>query len=190
MRATPISVWAQELSQSEITQAVEQDVTLVHSNPLMIEIVASYSIAIQTLIKNHNQENRLQLAFDNVKEYAKSKEVQEWLQKAVELAGNMEGTGKTFFPLEFYNPQPQMGFVKHGIVLAFYCLLKIKEIKIEEAFDFAMEQTAMLAGDTDTNCAIVGGLIGAYTGVENIDKEKLKKVLESDHKQGGQKVRP
>ena len=51
----------------------------------------------------------------------------------------MEGTGKTFFPLEFYNPQPQMGFVKHGIVLAFYCLLKIKEIKIEEAFDFAME---------------------------------------------------
>ena len=62
-----------------------------------------------------------------------------------------------------------MGFVKHGFILAFYCLLKVKAMKVEEAFDFAMEQTAMLAGDTDTNCAIVGGLIGAYTGLKNID---------------------
>ena len=41
------------------------------------------------------------------------------------------------------------------------------------AFDHAMEQTAMLAGDTDTTCAIVGGLVGAYVGVGNLPKEKL-----------------
>ena len=46
-----------------------------------------------------------------------------------------------------------------------------------EAFDWAMEQTVMLGGDTDTNCAIVGGLIGAYCGVENIDVSKKFKVL-------------
>ena len=44
---------------------------------------------------------------------------------------------------------------------------------VSEAYDFAMEQTAMLAGDTDTNCAIVGGLVGAYTGLKNIDKSKV-----------------
>ena len=38
----------------------------------------------------------------------------------------------------------------------------------------------MLAGDSDTNCAIVGGLIGAYVGVKNIDQSKVKKVLECD----------
>ena len=43
MRATPISVWSQDLSPSELKQAIEQDVTLVHSNPLMIEIVATYN---------------------------------------------------------------------------------------------------------------------------------------------------
>ena len=48
----------------------------------------------------------------------------------------------------------------------------------DEAYNHAMEQTAMLAGDTDTNCAIVGGLVGAYVGVSKIPKEKLKKVLE------------
>ena len=36
----------------------------------------------------------------------------------------------------------------------------------------------MLAGDTDTTCAIVGGLVGAYVGVGNVAKEKLQKVLE------------
>ena len=48
----------------------------------------------------------------------------------------------------------------------------------------------MLAGDADTNCAIVGGLIGAYTGLANIDQEKVKKILESDHSKGSTKTRP
>ena len=61
---------------------------------------------------------------------------------------------------------------------------------IEKAFDFAMKQCAILAGDTDTNCAIVGGLVGAYVGVDNIDRKKLQKVLECDHEQGGLNDRP
>ena len=76
---------------------------------------------------------------------------------------------KKFINLTLYDPQVRMGNAKHAFVLAFYCLLKTKELPVEEAFDFAMKQTAMLAGDTDTNCAIVGGLIGAYTGLKNID---------------------
>jgi len=41
-----------------------------------------------------------------------------------------------------------------------------------------MYQMVKLAGDTDTNCAIVGGMIGAFTGIDNIDMSKVKKVLE------------
>ena len=70
-----------------------------------------------------------------------------------------------------------MGFAKHAFILAFYCLQKSKDLSEDKIFDFAMEQTAMLAGDTDTNCAIVGGLVGAYCGIRNIDKEKVRKVL-------------
>ena len=37
----------------------------------------------------------------------------------------------------------------------------------------------ILGGDTDTNAAIVGGVIGAYCGVDNIQGgDRLKKVLE------------
>ena len=48
----------------------------------------------------------------------------------------------------------------------------------------------MLAGDTDTNCAIVGGLVGAYLGIGAIPDEKVKKVLECDITKGCQSDRP
>ena len=80
-----------------------------------------------------------------------------------------------------------MGLLKHALILAFYCLIKVEQDyskDLTKGFDFAMRQTLMLAGDTDTNCAIVGGLIGAYVGVKNIDQSKVKKVLECDVKAG------
>lgn len=35
----------------------------------------------------------------------------------------------------------------------------------------------LLGGDTDTNAAIVGGMIGAYFGVEGIPEEMIVKLL-------------
>mmetsp|Transcript_5403 Transcript_5403/g.6556 ORF Transcript_5403/g.6556 Transcript_5403/m.6556 type:complete len:84 (-) Transcript_5403:160-411(-) len=49
---------------------------------------------------------------------------------------------------------------------------------IERLYDWAMAQVVKLQGDTDTNCAIVGGAIGAYVGLDRIDTNKVRKVLE------------
>ena len=49
---------------------------------------------------------------------------------------------------------------------------------IEFMYDWAMRQVTKLQGDTDTNCAIVGGVIGAYVGLDRIDAAKIRKVLE------------
>ena len=46
-----------------------------------------------------------------------------------------------------------------------HLLMRAHEKPIKELYDFAMFQTVRLAGDTDTNCAIVGGVIGAFVGV-------------------------
>ena len=51
-----------------------------------------------------------------------------------------------------------VGFVKWGFVLAFYCLAR--DLLYEEAISIVLA----LGGDTDTNCCIVGGLIGAKIG--------------------------
>jgi len=42
----------------------------------------------------------------------------------------------------------------------------------------------MLAGDTDTNGAIVGGMIGAYYGRSGLPTWMVDKVLKCDLKQG------
>ena len=71
-----------------------------------------------------------------------------------------------------------MGFVKHAFVLSMYTLMRCTEKPINEAYNYAILQTVFLAGDSDTNAAIVGGVIGAYVGVENIDYMKREKLLE------------
>ena len=42
-----------------------------------------------------------------------------------------------------------------------------------------------MGGDTDTNAAIVGGLIGASVGRTNINPEYIKKILNFNHTLGG-----
>ena len=46
--------------------------TLVHSNALMIEVIASYCVAIQYLIMNNDDPDRGQLAFREAEKFAKT----------------------------------------------------------------------------------------------------------------------
>jgi len=86
-----------------------------------------------------------------------------------------------------------MGFLKHALVLTFYFLylVELGILKDDDSlYYYAMRQSSMLGGDTDTNCAIVGGVIGALVGVENIDNHYLVTSLECDINQGEQPDRP
>ena len=128
-------------------------------------IVVSYCFAIKTLIKNHDNANRAKMAFDAAKAFIQNKIVQEWLSTAESLVGEVTQDGK-FITNEQLNCQDEnIGHVHHGYILSFYCLLRAVTMKDEEVFDWAMEQAVMMGGDTDTNCAIVGGMIGALLGV-------------------------
>ena len=72
-----------------------------------------------------------------------------------------------------------MGYAKHGFILAMYALLRASEFEeANEAYDWSIEQAIVLLGDADTNACIVGGVMGAYVGVDNIDESKLQILLE------------
>jgi len=45
-------------------------------------------------------------------------------------------------------------------------------------------------GDTDTNCAIVGGVIGAWLGLSLLPAASVAKVVECDITRGNQSKRP
>ena len=66
-----------------------------------------------------------------------------------------------------------MGEAKHGFILAMYCLMRSNIKSDEEIYDWAMCQSVRLGGDSDTNCAIVGGIVGAYAGLDNIPASKV-----------------
>ena len=59
--------------------------------------------------------------------------------------------------------------MKHAFVLTIYVLMRIRSKAINEVYNWAMYQVCYLGGDSDTNAAIVGGVVGAYVGINNID---------------------
>lgn len=65
----------------------------------------------------------------------------------------------------------QMGFVRFGFVLAFYHLRR------RSSFEASLRHTLSLGGDTDTNAAIVGGLMGALHGASLIPQSMLRPLI-------------
>ena len=73
----------------------------------------------------------------------------------------------------------QIGWCKYGFVLSFYFLLMIDE-EDPNAFHNAIRETIAQGGDTDTNACIVGGMIGAYLGIQKLPEDMVSKVLNFD----------
>jgi len=65
------------------------------------------------------------------------------------------------------NAEISMGWIKIAFNYAFH-ILKNCDRENPRAFEHAMKQILREGGDTDTNAAIVGGLIGAYVGYDKI----------------------
>ena len=42
---------------------------------------------------------------------------------------------KEFFDINIYNPQQDMGYVKHAFVLSMYALMRCKEKPVNEAYN-------------------------------------------------------
>ena len=69
---------------------------------------------------------------------------------------------------------PKIGFIKIAFTHAFRHLL------LGSDYESAIAETLGGGGDTDTNACIVGGLIGAAVGVDNIPQKMRDAVLNCD----------
>ena len=98
--------------------------------------------------------------------------VNELIEIAQSLADSQAQSGAKFFNNTAYDTRQGAGFVKHGFILSHYFLM-IRSLEgslhaqmaLEDFFNYTMEQTVRIGGDTDTNACIVGGVIGAYVQV-------------------------
>lgn len=75
-----------------------------------------------------------------------------------------------------------MGFYEHALKLTLYFLVNFDNFKKKDLFKNILNQICNLGGDTDTNCCIVGTVIGPIIGLKNFGDyfEKVLKVIPRD----------
>ncbi len=163
MRATPLAAWAWNRSDAEIALFAKLDSSLSHPNDSCWQAVAAYCIAIAELISSNDRNKAWSRTSNWIKNNA-NKELNDW-------AGLIENN-------QYVPGHPQAGFVKIAFVHAFQNLLKGND------YHTAIRSVLEIGGDTDTNACIVGGLIGAAVGFENIPEKMRNTVLTCDTSKG------
>ena len=182
MRCTPIPILYHRCSDAEIAAVAAADARLSHPNPTCQLTNALYAIAIAQLIRTPDSTPTTVL--QHVTTHLCSLpptdparlEVQAWLDHAVQAARGEGGA-------QLDACHDMMGFVKHAFVYAFYHLVR------GSGYEEALRHTLAAGGDTDTNAAIVCGLVGAAVGANGIPERMRRVVLECEPKTG-QRARP
>ena len=163
MRATPLGVAAFHMTLENTIKMVKTDVRMTHPNVDCQDSTIAYVLAIRHLMI---QPGDYLGAIKAAQEYLvnTNQEVNGWLERA--LDGNL--------PKAF----PQEGYIKIAFSYAFY------QLSINASFEEALKHTLMMGGDTDTNACIVGGLIGALCGIDQIPTAQVQKIILCDTKLG------
>jgi len=164
MRCAPLGIWGRQLPPEKLADYAMADSRLSHANESCCHAVACYVIAIASLIQNLGDKVT---AFNQVINWANQhacQEVRRWLQQS-----------KDNVAVPYH---PQAGFIKIAFVHAFRHLL------LDTPFEEALQETLYGGGDTDTNACIVGGLLGARWGAEQLPDKMKTEVLHCDTRRG------
>lgn len=163
MRATPLGVTAFNMTLDNAIKMVKTDVRMTHPHMDCQDATVAYVLAIRHLMLSPgDQVGAVAQAMDYLSD--NNPDVKSWLDAAI------DGDLPQAFPLD--------GFIKIAFSYAFYHLSQ------NSSFEFALEDTLKRGGDTDTNACIVGGLIGALQGIQQIPSEMIEKLVNCDVKAG------
>ena len=170
MRLSPLIVFGHKLAQDDLVKLVKEDAALSHPNQTCQDVNAVYAIAMAHLIQHPGDGEGAIRAAEAYTATAACDEVKSWLEQSRTDCSDL-------------NCREMMGFVKGAFILSFWHLRR------ESPFLEALSHALGRGGDTDTNTAIVGSMIGALHGADAIPQE-LKRVLEFSHDTCGGYRRP
>ena len=154
MRCMPIAVWCHRLPDAQIAAHAIADCKLTHPNESCQHANAAYCIAAAHLISSCGD---CAGAFSRAERYCElhaNDEVCGWMRDAL-LPGGLP-------PCDH-----QIGFVRWAFTYAFKCL------RAGWSYEKSLHMVLERKGDTDTNAAICGGLVGAWRGVPDHMREAL-----------------
>lgn len=147
MRSSPLGLFGSSLPREELARLARADSTLSHPDPVCQAACAVFVTTVAEAISTGLPGTEL---YARALRFAAGTPVQDTL----EAAG-------TALPVSDGESQ---GWVRIALQHAFF------HLKHATDFEAALVQTVTRGGDTDTNAAIAGALLGATLGVESIPK--------------------
>ena len=162
MRTTPLSVFCHKLSDEEIYGFTKMDVNFTHSHKNVVHATTCYNIAIAHLLNNFDDNKG---AIKRVDNYIRN------LKGMHELKGYWYDIQAATDEEKLIPADESIGYIMIAFTYAFFYL------KNEYTYKDAIKSILLKGGDTDTNAAIVGGLLGARYGIDGIPVAWRNKVI-------------
>jgi ADP-ribosylglycohydrolase len=161
MRASPLGIQgARDSDYDAIDRWAEEDARITHPNPVCVDANILYTRAIAEAIRNP------QIPLEIYELYG---EIARWAEYAEDAVREAVKAAKESPPPSYTR---QMGWVLIAFQNVLYQLLHAR------SFEEALVDTVMRGGDTDTNAAICGALLGAVYGLEGIPQRWRDAVLD------------
>jgi len=158
MRVSPLGIFGHARPPAAAAEAACADSAITHPHPVCQDACAVYVVAIAHAISSGAEPRSV---YEFTRKWAKANRADELVQRGLEDA-------ETRAPADF---QSKMGHVVVALQNAFHQLLSAP------TFSEGVVRTVMNGGDTDTNAAIAGGLLGAVHGREAVPVQWRRAVL-------------
>lgn len=169
MRISPLGIFGTNHDLAQVSEWAQQDAALTHPHKVCLQVNALYAMAIAYAINSGKDSGEIY------------KKVQKWAAKIKVEAPLMETIvdACTSPPADYIS---QQGWVLIAFQNALWHLLHAASLEA------GVVDTVMRGGDTDTNAAIAGALLGAVYGVDAVPAQWRDKVL-SCRPEAGRHVR-
>ncbi len=158
MRISPLGIFGANYKPQQVAEWARQDALITHPHPICVEANTLYVVAIAHAVHTGCAPSEL---FSQIEGWAKEMQVQPVLLKTIHHASQNP-------PSDYVE---QQGWLLIAFQNALWQLLHAKSV--EEG----IVDTVMRGGDTDTNAAIAGALLGAVHGREAIPSQWMEKIL-------------
>ncbi len=170
MRISPLGIFCCNWDRERTSEFAQQDAALTHPNPTCLQANALFVMAISEAISQYQSAEGI---YEQIRNWATEMAVEKPLMKAILDAADRP-------PIDYLT---QQGWVIIAFQNALWQLLHAKSLE-EGVVD-----TVMRGGDTDTNAAIAGALLGAVYGRDAVPKQWVEKILTCRPKAGEPRVR-
>ena len=165
MRVSPLGIFGARHDLNDVARWAREDAAITHINPVCGDASALYAVAIAEVIRDGLPAREV---YDRLVERARAMKVHKTLMWAVTQAAT----------------EPPRDYVTHmgHVVIALHNALW--QLLYATTLEDGVVETVLQGGDTDTNAAIAGALLGAVHGREAIPTQWEETVLNCRPEEG------